>query len=89
MEHKTLIKIPSKTIERVLFVTCDICNDKIENNSFDIDEVTIKHKTGYLYPEGGQGEYKKIDMCGKCFNQKLLPFLESIGATPSITQWEC
>lgn len=87
MKHMKTVEIPATTIEVVHFVICDLCGAKIEESSYDVDEVEVRHKTGDNYPEGGSGEETSIDMCGKCFDEKLVPWLRSQGAAPRTEDW--
>ena len=65
-------------------LTCDICNSQSPTNSNDWDkdmyvikQIEIKYKTGSCYPSHGLGVEYVIDMCPKCFKEKLIPFIES------------
>lgn len=88
MKHKKIIDVPATTKEIVEFVTCDLCGKRIEENSFDVNEVEVRHRTGWQSPEGGNGEEVSVDVCGNCFDQKLLPWLHSQGVIPNTREWE-
>lgn len=51
----------------------------ILQDSFDTDGVEISYKTGSSYPEGGSGEILEVDLCSKCFTDKVLLYLKSEG----------
>lgn len=85
---KTL-EVPATTKEIVSFVTCDLCGAKIKSYAYDVNEIEIRHKIGSNYPGGGSGTETSIDMCGKCFEEKLVPWLRTQGAEPSIKDWDC
>ena len=73
-------KIIPESVKKVLVkTTCDMCNCEIKTGGFDIDEVQISHEHGSVYPEGGFTETNLIDLCGKCFQEKLMPWLKSQG----------
>lgn len=78
----------SKFVEQ----TCDICgyvckyqdwdNDPNQNTNefsssyFDTD-VEIKYRYGINYPEGGHGFEYNLDVCPKCFIEKIVPLLKT------------
>ncbi len=61
-------------------VTCDFCKKDIKTSFYDINEVTIEHREGDSYPSGGTTTTTSVDMCGKCFKEKLIPWIKSQGA---------
>lgn len=88
MKHTTTVIIPAKIIQEVDKTTCDLCNEEIQYKRYSADEVVIKRRTGDSYPEGGSGEEVEVDMCGDCFDKKLIPWLKSQGVTPAIEEWD-
>ena len=68
--------------------TCDLCKNKIPNQIFRVDEVTICHKTGESYPEGGSGIIYEIDLCPDCFHLVIATALKDHGITLTETKWE-
>ena len=69
-------------------VTCDICGAVITHDDpYDAEEVTVAHKTGTAYSDGGSGETVSVDMCGRCFDERLVPWLKSHGAEPRTEEW--
>lgn len=88
MKHYVDVEIPAKISKRLVKTTCDICTKKIEEELYTVDEVTIEYKTGSSYPEGGSGDEIGVDMCGKCFNNKLIPWLKEQGANPTTREWD-
>lgn len=84
---------PAKTYEAVKEVTCDICGDTTETNwkkdPYDAVESTVELKTGYNLPEGGAGEKIEIDICPKCFQETLVPWVQSVGCgQPTVEEWD-
>lgn len=75
-ENKT---IPESVKKVLVETTCDMCNKKIDNGTFEVDEVEISHNHGSAFPEGGFTEEDSIDLCGECFQEKLIPWLKSQG----------
>jgi len=88
MQHKKTVEAPATTREVVDFTTCDICGDRIREGTYEVSEIEVRHKTGTNYPEGGSGEETEFDICGKCFDEKLVPWLSSQNAEPRKTEWD-
>ena len=88
MKHMKTVVVPEQRDQVVDFVTCDFCGVKHANHSYDINEVEVRHKEGVLYPEGGSGTETRVDMCGKCFDEKLVPWLRSQGCLPCTVEWD-
>lgn len=88
MKHMKTIQIPAKTEKVVEKITCDLCGKEISDTQFKIDDVEICHESGSSYPEGGSGTRIAVDMCGDCFNGKLMPWLKSQGAEPRTEEWD-
>jgi len=89
--RKTISKKIEQTINKEE-VYCDICGNKASMASFadaswNVDprdyrftETTkIILKEGEQYIEGGYYEEIAIDICPKCFKEKLIPWLKSQG----------
>lgn len=84
--------------EKVLLdVSCDLCGYKAKDHnwnssSYTINETEIKitmyQKDGESYPEGGCGTEYNVDICPKCFKDKLIPWLESQGCKAKIIEWD-
>ena len=86
-----------KTVEQVLkkqntTVTCDSCgvespdDDNWTNGRFDYERTTIRYDKGSDYPEGRYGTILHYDLCPKCFQEILFPFLkERLGKEPNET----
>jgi hypothetical protein len=78
------MKVRPAVQESVLVeVLCDLCGKRIPHNRGygDLDEVTVEHRSGVNYPEGGDVMTRSVDVCPACFEGRLVPFLESQGAT--------
>jgi len=89
MKHMKIVDIPATSKEVVEFVTCDICKEKIAScRSFAVEEIEVRHKTGTNYPGGGNGTEVSFDICCKCFDHKIIPFLVSQGAEPRTREWD-
>lgn len=88
MKHYRTENVPATTHSVLTHATCDLCGQKIARLKGNADEVEVKHRTGSAYPEGGGGEEVSVDLCGPCFDGKLIPWLESQGAKPTHKDWE-
>jgi len=88
MKHIRTIQVPAKEKQVIDKVTCDLCGNKIEYKRFSAEEAIVKHRTGDSYPEGGSGEEISIDICGSCFDGKLILWLHSQGIEPRTEEWE-
>lgn len=89
MKHTRTEVIPARTRETTTHHTCDICGRRVEPDShFDVDEVRVKHREGYRYPECSREEITECDLCSTCFRTKLRPWLESQGVTFRVEEYE-
>lgn len=87
MKHYKTVKVEyTKEVEEN--VVCDLCGKDIVEGSFEVNEVTVKHKYGHSYPEGGHGKEVEVDMCDKCFKSKLMPWLSSQGVQLIERDWD-
>lgn len=89
MKHMKTTQVPAREKLVLDKVTCDLCGDVIDVKLPKVDEVVVRHRVGKYYPPGGCGEETSVDMCCKCFEEKLVPWLRSQGAEPRIDDWEC
>jgi len=89
--------IPERTEQCITGTVCDLCGAKsfgvnwdqgyYKTNETEVS-VHIKHETGISYPEGGSGTNYEIDMCPKCFQDKLIPWVKSQGGNVRETDWD-
>jgi hypothetical protein len=88
MKHYKTVQVPAKESKVLYKTTCDLCGGEITSACYDAEEVEIRHRTGSNYPEGGSGEEVEVDMCGTCFDSKLVPWLREQGANPEPEEWD-
>ena len=90
-------KEEQKTVTRLVSTKCDLCgavaNDGYwESSDHEVDEtdikVTVRQCEGTSRPEFGSVTEYNVDMCPKCFKDKLIPWLESQGCTAETREWE-
>lgn len=83
--------------ERIVERSCDLCGAKAKPNDWDAAafevqesevEVLVRRKKGEAYPENGWGSKTIVDICPKCFDENLIPFLRSQGADIKESLWE-
>lgn len=51
--------------------------------SININKTSVRHVKGYTCPDGGNEAGIQYDVCPDCFETKLKPFLDSLGAVPT------
>ena len=88
MKHTEMRIVPAKEYSAVVAITCDMCQCEIQKQNGNAEEVTVAHKIGSSYPEGGSGETVSVDLCSRCFEEKLVPWLKSQGAEPRTEEWD-
>ena len=88
MKHIETVQVPATTKEVTYKTTCDLCGEEIKRGFFGAEEVEVRHRTGHSYPDGGNGDETSVDMCGRCFTTKLVPWLQSIGVEPTTREWD-
>jgi hypothetical protein len=84
------INVPQRTVLDRL--TCDLCaktsNSKWGAETYGVLETEVRCKTGHNYPGDGSGEETTIDICPKCFADKLIPWVKSQGGEPTTKDWD-
>jgi len=99
MRRKATRTIPAQQVEEEVEVTCDLCkacvgkpNDRGENewqpSMYDTLTTTVAIDEGTRYPEGSRGTVRAVDICPDCFTTKLIPWLQSQGATVREADYE-
>ncbi len=82
---------PAYEKQRLTELRCDLCGEKAErpehNNwttdNWEVAETTVEMQTGVSYPESGTSHYTKFDICIRCFEDKLIPWVKGhVGADP-------
>lgn len=92
-KDKIIPAVPEKIDKVFSKASCDICGKVSEENDYDgIDWknnqecyehtfVTISKENKTLYPNNdGNSETSYFEICDDCFDNKVRPFLESLGA---------
>lgn len=75
-------------------VVCDLCGAEgrelgnevqWEKTTYDA-ATTIFAESGARWPDSAQVETTRFDVCPNCFKTKLVPWMKSQGATPTISE---
>lgn len=88
------VEIPAHKETRRLLMICDICNTQTKqmdwrDGLYDVAETEVVFREGTRYPEGGSGIETTIDICPKCFVERLIPWVESFGNKVQKKEWDC
>ena len=71
-------------------IVCDMCKTEYAvdycNGAYDINETEVTHTYGMGYPEGGHKTSVVFDICPSCFQNRLMPWLQSQGCNPVIDE---
>ena len=99
-EERVIPPVPQKVDNVFVEAVCDICGKVSKIDDYDgIDWnngnevflekfVTIKKETKYSYPSGGDGKQEYFEICDECFDDKVVPFLESLGAKKYFKEYD-
>lgn len=87
MDHKKMVVVPATTKEVIEKITCDFCGKDIVEEMYDVNEVTIKFRSGSSYPSGGSGDEEHVDMCRDCYLSKLKPWILAQGVKIHSEEW--
>ena len=83
---------------KVIELTCEICGaiapDPNEDDlgkawgkeEFDTASAKVQMKEGMSFPEGGSYVKTSYDVCPECFKKHIMPFIESLGGTATVTE---
>lgn len=83
--------------EELVETTCDLCGaiakeGNWESSAWEVAEseieIEVRYKDGCSYPEHGSGELFNVDICPKCFREKLIPWLRSQGCKTKFEEWD-
>jgi len=93
MVKKILPAEPAKPEREVIQgqgVICDVCGKKSDKKGYwntgiyDIEDTTVEMDIGTSFPGDHDVINTSFDICPTCFKDKLIPWLASQGATPTI-----
>ena len=93
MARKYETTTETRPVTRCVERTCDICGRKARSpewsqwegsTSYDVSEVKMSCEEGSSFPEGRMTTKTSFDVCPPCFHEKVVPFMESMGAKPFV-----
>jgi len=81
-----------KNYKKFEYVICELCNKQFDDEEFneeiyDFNESEVKCRIGQSYPSDSFGDIYEIDICPKCFVEKLIPWVESQGGKAKVTNF--
>jgi hypothetical protein len=73
-----------KTEQRSVVVysrtTCDICGERTDLTEEDAhNDIDIEARIGKVYDEYDSRDYYELDICARCFLEKVKPAIEALG----------
>jgi hypothetical protein len=71
---------PAQTRDELVEQTCDLCGRTLKTKDYEVREAEIRVKVGERYPDGGTVVEREVDICLECVEEKVFPFLKSLGA---------
>jgi hypothetical protein len=97
---KTMTK--PREIEVCVEVICDLCRKPAPlpqkqgrysvgvwtTNQYQVNQVLVSREYGSTYPGGHYTTTESFDICPECWKDKLVPWLQSKGATPTLEESE-
>lgn len=90
MRVKKTIHVPATDREVVDHLICDLCGKKSgaddwATRGYNVSETTVEMNRGVNYgTDGGDSKTTSFDICPTCFETKLVPWMASQGATPTV-----
>jgi hypothetical protein len=94
--YETHVPKPRPT-EVCVEVRCDLCGETAPNpeqdfdndfwgaGTYEVEGVTIEHRSGYSAPDAGDVTVTTYDVCPRCFKKTVEAFLQSLGAAPRVS----
>jgi hypothetical protein len=93
MKMMKTISVPATTREALDYIKCELCPTQTRsdgywptNIGYRVDDVEVEYVTGDSYPEGGSTKTVILDICPKCFEEKLVPWFRSQGGVPRVEE---
>lgn len=84
MKTMKTIPVSASTREVLDCVKCELCGQTSNNEdwsprTYEVTEPEVTLREGTNYPEGGSITTTTLDICPKCFKEKLIPWFCSQG----------
>lgn len=81
----------TREYDALIAMTCDLCGrvsscSDWSGGGYGVEETQIKLEEGFRCPDGGNTTTTEFHVCPLCFRDKLIPWMTSQGAKPTITE---
>jgi hypothetical protein len=81
----------TRTISHVVAMVCDLCQTRYDGasahnwagDSYKLERTALSYEQGCIYPEGVYTTTIHFDICPACMTTRVMPWLQSQGATPT------
>lgn len=89
MKKTKKVIVPESVSEEQVAIICDVCGDESPasycwaKGSYESKEVEVVYVSRSGPIGYGSSDILSFDLCPNCFCDKLVPFLESLGAKPN------
>jgi hypothetical protein len=89
MRHYEMVEVPARKVRNHVKTTCDLCGATAKKGCWDSAEwetdktnldVRVTHYRQNDYGNSADVEKMMVDLCPKCFENKLVPWLREQGA---------
>ena len=93
MRKMKTITEPAKTREVLDYVECELCDARSGSDDwspglYEVTEPNVYLRKGTNYPEGSSIDTTHLDICPRCFKEKLIPwFVSQGGSTREESDW--
>lgn len=95
MKVTETVEVPAKKVVRTAYFKCELCERTTTDPDnwptgqhmagsgqvYDILETTVELREGYSYPGDYSAGLLILDICPKCFKEKLIPWFQAQGGT--------
>lgn len=89
MKHYKEVLVPEEVRSVRSHTTCDLCRETMAMpNGYRQEDIDVRARVGTCYPDGGDGTTTSFDVCFKCWESKLLPWMLTQGAVVTIEEWD-
>ena len=88
MRYMKTVQIPATAREEVERLTCDFCGNTIRTQGHTYTEITLQREDVSSYPECSSGTKTVFDCCVDCWDGKVMPALQTLGASPRTEEWD-
>jgi hypothetical protein len=89
------VEVPATQREVLDHYQCDLCSKTTtrsgigpdwSDKKFWSDDIVVERTYGHTYPEGNATHIERVHICGECWEDKLVPWVEGQGGVVSKTK---